>query len=93
MNKNVLKIAFGLAIFVAVIEILFIYFIPLGVVTIVGAATLNKYSKKSGEKFEKELDKFFIWSVILAFTSVVPGILYLLYYISYTRKQLKNFDK
>ena len=51
MNKNILKIAVVLSIIVGVIECIFVYFIPVGIITFIGASKINKYSKMRDASF------------------------------------------
>jgi hypothetical protein len=93
MNKKVLKYSYILGFIISAIECTTITLIPVGIVGFIASFKIKKYYRVKVEKFDKYSDKFLTWSIVLSLSTVIPGIICLIYYIVYGNMKLKELDK
>ena len=93
MNKKILKYAYILGFIFSFIECATIVLIPVGIIGLIASSKIKKYYRVKVDKFDKYSDKFMIWSIVLSFTTVIPGIICLIYYIVYENEKIKEFKK
>ncbi len=89
MNKNLIKASYILGFIFGAIECCTIILLIPGIVSIVGALQIKNIYEMNEKKILDNMDKLFIWGIVLSFLCLPCGVLLLIFYIIEQRKILK----